>query len=193
MGKRYERRRIWKLGKQTAFRCYSRTKQEIEKAENENQGLSTKKIQKILNCCDSFAGCFARDELSSLSLCSFPVYLIVNTDIRGKRGKHWITIRISKSHVELFDSLGLIHYNCLPTDILAFIQRFAISRTFIFNKPIQPRNSILCGFYSIFYVFVRQHCSFESIESFFSYKLSDNDAIIKSFFYTLNIFYSEYK
>ena len=112
---------------------------------------------------------------------------------RGKRGKHWITIRISKSHVELFDSLGLIHHNCLSTDILAFIQRFAVSRTFIFNKPIQPRNSILCGFYSIFYVFVRQHCSFKSIESFFSYKLSDNDAIIKSFFYTLNIFYSEYK
>ena len=193
MGKRYERRRIWKLGKQTAFRCYSRTKQEIEKAENENQGLSTKKIQKILNCCDSFAGCFARDELSSLSIYSYPVYLIVNTDIRKNRGKHWITIRICHSYVELFDSLGLIHHNCLPTDILAFIQRFAVSRTFIFNEPTQPRNSILCGFYSIFYVFVRQHCSYKTIESFFSKKLSENDAIIKSFFYFFNILHSEYK
>ena len=193
MGKRYERRRIWKLGKQTAFRCYSRTKQEIEKAENENQVLSTKKIKKILNCCDSFAGCFARDELFSLSLCSYPVYLIVNTDIRGKRGKHWITIRISKSHVELFDSLGLIRHNCLPTEILAFIQRFAVSRTFIFNKSIQPRNSILCGFYSIFYVFVRHYCSFKTIESFFSSKLPENDAIIKSFFYIFNFLHSDYK
>ena len=193
MGKRYERRRVWKLGKQAAFRCYSRTKQEIEKAENENQGLSTKKIQKILNCCNSFAGCFARDELCSLSLCSYPVYLIVNTDIRGNRGIHWITIRISQSHVELFDSLGLIHHNRLPIDILAFIQRFAVSRTFIFNKPIQPRNSIFCGFYSIFYVFVRHYCSFKTIESFFSRKLLENDAIIKSFFYILNIFHLEYK
>ena len=187
MGKRHERRRVWKLGKQAAFRCYSRTKQEIKKAENENQGLSTKKIQKILNCCESFAGCFAREELQSLSICSYPIYLIVNTDMRGQRGKHWITIRLSKTHVELFDSLGLIYHNCLPTDILAFIQRFAISRTFIFNKPIQPHNSILCGFYSIFYVFLRHHCSFKTIESFFGNKLSENDEIIKSFFYIFDI------
>ena len=73
MAKRHERRRVWKFGKQAAFSCYSRTKQEIKKAENENQGLSTKKIQKILNCCRSFAGCFARDELSNLSLQSFPM------------------------------------------------------------------------------------------------------------------------
>ena len=64
MGERYERRRVWKLGKQAAFRCYPRTKQEIEKAEIQNQGLSTKKIKEILNC-ESFAGCFARDELEN--------------------------------------------------------------------------------------------------------------------------------
>ena len=182
MGKRYERRRVWKLGKQAAFRCYSRSKQEIKKAENENQGLSTKKIQKILNCCKSFAGCFARDELQNLSLSSFPIYLIVNTDIRGNRGKHWVSIRISKTSVELFDSLGLIHKNGLPIDILVFIQRFSISRTFIFNKPIQPKNSVLCGFYSMFYVFIRQYCSFNVIQSFFGNDLSNNDRILKSFF-----------
>ena len=183
MGKRYERRRVWKLGKQAAFRCYRRTKQEIEKAEIENQGLSTKKIKKILNCCESFAGCYASDELRTLSLCSYPIYLIVNTDKRGSRGKHWITIRLSNTHVELFDSLGLIHRNRLPIEILAFIQRFSISREFIFNKPIQSRNSVLCGFYSLFYIFLRQHCSFSIIESFFGKKLSRNDDIIKSFFY----------
>ena len=182
MGKRHERRRIWKLGKQAAFRCYKRTKQEIEKAEIKNQGLSSKKIKKILNCCKSFAGCYARDELMNLSLCSYPIFLIINTDIRGKRGKHWITIRVSHSSVELFDSLGLVHRNRLPTEILAFIQRFTISREFIFNKPIQPGNSILCGFYSMFYVFLRHYCSFNIIESFFDKHLSKNDEIIKSFF-----------
>ena len=182
MGKRYERRRFWELGKQTAFRCYSRSKQEIKKAENENQGLSTKKIKKILTCCKSFAGCFARDELRNLSLLSFSIYLIVNTDIRGNRGKHWMSIRISKSYVELFDSLGLIHSNQLPIDILVFIQRFSVSRKFLFNKPIQPKNSVLCGFYSIFYVCLRQHCSFKTIQSFFENDLSKNDRILKSFF-----------
>ena len=194
MGKRYERRRVWKLGKQAAFRCYRRTKQEIEKAEIENQGLSSKKIKKILNCCESFAGCFARDELKNLSLCSFPVFLIVITDTRGKRGKHWIAIYVSRSHVELFDSLGLIHRNRLPIDILTFIQRFTISREFIFNKPLQPRNSVLCGFYSLFYVFLRQNCAFKIVESFFGKNLSKNEAIIKSFFYFVLIdFFKTYK
>ena len=183
MGKRNERRRVWKLGKQAAFRCYSRSKQEIKKAENENQGLSTKKIKKILNCCKSFAGCFARDELRSLSLTYFPIYLIVNTDIRGNRGKHWIAIGVSNDHVELFDSLGLIHKNRLPIDILAFIQRLSVSRKFVFNKPIQSADSVLCGFYSMFYVFLRQYCSFKIIQSFFGSNLSGNDRVIKSFFY----------
>lgn len=182
MGKRYERRRVWKLGQQTALSCYSRTKQEIEKTKNEGQGLSSKKIKKILNCCKSFAGCYASDELQSLSLSSFPIYLIINTDIRGNRGKHWITIRISQKSVELFDSLGLLYQNRLPIAILAFIQRFSVSRQFIFNKPIQSRKSILCGFYSMFYVFLRQHCSLQIIESFFGNNLSKNDDIIKSFF-----------
>ena len=182
MGERYERRRVWKLGKQAAFRCYPRTKQEIKKAEIQNQGLSTKKIKEILNCCESFAGCFARDELENLSLCSFPVYLIVNTDRQGQSGNHWLTIRVSKSHVELFDSLGLLHNNRLPTEILAFIQRFSISRTFIFNQPLQPRNSVLCGFYCIFYIFIRQYCTFNIIQSFFDTNLAQNDLKIKSFF-----------
>ena len=182
MGGRYERRRVWKLGKQAAFRCYSRTRQEIKKAQIENQGLSTKKIKEILNCCRSFAGCFACDELESLSLCSFPIYLIVNTDKRGMSGKHWVTIRVSKSHVELFDSLGLLHNNRLPTEILAFIQPFSISRSFVFNKPLQPRNSVLCGFYCIFYIFLRQYCTFNLIQSFFDTNLSQNDLKIKSFF-----------
>ena len=182
MGERYERKRVWKLGKQAAFRCYSRTKHEIKKAEIQNQGLSTKKIKEILNCCKSFAGCFARDELKNLSICFFPVYLIVNTDRRGQNGKHWVTIRVSKEHVELFDSLGLLHNNRLPTEILAFIQRFSIPRTFIFNKPLQPRNSVLCGFYCIFYIFIRQYCTFNITQSFFDTNLSQNDLKIKSFF-----------
>ena len=182
MGERYERRRVWKLGKQAAFDCYSRTGQEIKKAQIKNQGLSTKKIKEILNCSRSFAGCFACDELESLSLRSFPIYLIVNTDKRGMSGKHWVAIRVSKSHVELFDSLGLLHNNRLPTEILAFIQRFSISRTFVFNKPIQPRNSVLCGFYCIFYIFIRQYCTFNLIQSFFDTNLSQNDLKIKSFF-----------
>ena len=182
MGKCNAGRRFWKLGKQETLRCYPRIKKEIQKAKNKKQGLSAKKIKKILNCATSFIGCFACDDLKTLSISSFPVYLIVNTDKRGSRGSHWISIRISKQTIELFDSLGLIKTNQLPMEILAFIQRFSISRTFIFNKRLQPDGSILCGFYCILYVILRQHCTFNLIESYFGKKLRNNDNIIKLFF-----------
>ena len=71
-----ERSRNWKLGKQAASRCYSRTYKEIKKAKKQMQGLSAQKIQKILNCCKSFLGCFASDQLESLSLSFFHVLLL---------------------------------------------------------------------------------------------------------------------
>ena len=172
MDKRNAGRRSWKLGKQETLRCYPGIKKEIQKAKNKKQGLSSKKIKKILNCATSFIGCFACDELVTLSLSSFPVYLIVNTDKRGTRGSHWISIRISKTKIELFDSLGLIKTNQLPMEILAFIQRFSISRAFVFNTRLQPNKSILCGFYCILYVILRQYCTFDLIESFFDKTLT---------------------
>ena len=182
MGKRHERSRIWKLGKQAAFRCYPRTNKEIKKAKVKKQGLSSQKIKEILNCCKSFVGCFACDELQYLSIQSFPIFLIVNTDRKGLRGSHWISIRISKSKIELFDSLGLIHDNGLPMEILAFIQRLTISRQFIFNGRLQAGKSVLCGFYSILYILLRQYCSFNFIESYFGQNFNRNEKIVKSFF-----------
>ena len=182
MGKRYERSRIWELGKQTTFRCYPRANKEIKKAQDKNQGLSSQKIKTILNCCKSFIGCFACDQLQYLSIQSFPIFLIVNTDRRGLQGSHWISIRISESKIELFDSLGLIHDNRLPMDILAFIQRFTISRQFVFNGRLQPEKSVLCGFYSILYIILRQYCSFNFINSYFGQNFHKNERIVKSFF-----------
>ena len=111
-----ERSRNWKLGKQAASRCYSTTYREIKKAKKQMQGLSAQKIQKILNCCKSFLGCFASDQLESLSLSFFPCTFIVNTDKNGMSGTHWICIRISKRKVEVFDSLGLVYDNKLPIE-----------------------------------------------------------------------------
>ena len=177
-----ERRRHWKLGKQAAFNCYSGTRKEMQKAQKNKQGITIEKIEKILNCCKSFIGCFARDQLDSLAITSFPCYLIVNTDRLGSEGLHWIALRISHSSIELFDSLGLVFQNLLPLEILAFIQRFTVSRTFKFNQRYQPDNSVLCGFYCICFIFLRQLCSFRKIQHYFSDNLDRNDLLIIQFF-----------
>ena len=177
-----ERSRNWKLGKQAASRCYSTTYREIKKAKKQMQGLSAQEIQKILNCCKSFLGCFASDQLESLSLSFFPCTFIVNTDKNGMSGTHWICIRISKRKVEVFDSLGLVYDNKLPIEILTFIQRFAVSRDIKLNKRLQPDSSVLCGFYCIFFIFLRQFCSFGQIQKYFVDDLNKNEKIITKFF-----------
>ena len=178
----HERGRKWKLGKQAAFRCYSAASKEIKKAKKQKQGLSAQKIQEMLNCCKSFIGCFASDQLVNLSLSYFPCTFIVNTDKDGMSGAHWICFRISKRKVEMFDSLGLIYENKLPIEILAFIQRFSVSREIKFNKRFQPDLSVLCGFYCIFFIFLRQFCSFSRIQKFFDVDLNKNDEIVTKFF-----------
>ena len=177
-----ERSRNWKLGKQAASRCYSTTNREIKKAKKQMQGLSAQEIQKILNCCKSFLGCFASDQLESLSLSFFPCTFIVNTDKNGMSGTHWICIRISKRKVEMFDSLGLVYDNKLPIEILTFLQRFAVSRDIKLNKRLQPDSSVLCGFYCIFFIFLRQFCSFGQIQKYFVDDLNKNEKIITKFF-----------
>ena len=177
-----ERGRNWELGKQASSRCYSRTYKEIKKAKKQMQGLSAQEIQKILNCCKSFIGCYASDQLESLSLSFFPCTFIVNTDKNGMTGTHWICFRISKRRVEMFDSLGLIYENKLPKEILIFLQRFAVSRDIKFNKCLQPNSSVLCGFYCIFFIFLRQFCSFGQIQKYFDDDVNKNDKIITKFF-----------
>ena len=146
------------------------------------QGLSAQEIQKILNCCKSFLGCFASDQLESLSLSFFPCTFIVNTDKNGMSSTHWICIRISKRKVEMFDSLGLVYDNKLPIEILTFLQRFAVSRDIKLNKRLQPDSSVLCGFYCIFFIFLRQFCSFGQIQKYFVDDLNKNEKTITNFF-----------
>ena len=182
MGKTHDWKRAWKLGKQAAFNCHSKTYREIKEAKKQKQGLSNEKIEKILNCCKSFIGCFACDQLETLSLTHFPCFLIVNTDKLNESGSHWIALYISRSKIEMFDSLGLIFENKIPIPILAFIQRFSISRSFKFNRRLQPDSSVLCGFYCIFFIFLRQFCSFRKTELMFCDDFVKNDQLIIKFF-----------
>ena len=82
----------------------------------------------------------------------------------------------------MFDSLGLIYEKKLPIEIIVFLQRFGVSRNIKFNKRLQPDLSVLCGFYCIFFIFLRQFCSFGQIQKYFVDDLNKNEKTITKFF-----------
>ena len=158
-------------------------KQEIKKTIKTRKGLSAQNIINFLNCVPYFIGCYADNELN-LSVQSFPSFLIVNLDKSYMPGSHWIAIGIFKSNIEIFDSFGfnLLEWPRIPCGLLNFLHRISVSRQIKLGKAIQSPDSVLCGFYSLFYVYARQYISFEYIQNLFTNKLSSNDAYLLKLF-----------
>lgn len=155
------------------------------KIENfKKKGITSNKINSLLSCSSNFLGCFAQDELSSLTIQSLPVYLIINFDHRLSSGTHWIAIRISKKKLEIFDPLGfnVLRWPNFPHLLLDFLHKFSLHRRIMISKEIQPRRSTLCGFYCVFFVLYRQDNLFSSCVNVFSNKLRKNDKILINLF-----------
>jgi len=167
---------------------YSFNKAKIKKAlkneKTKKEGISACHINCILADTPNFLGCFAQDELSSLSIRSLPVYLIVNFDNSFSRGTHWIALRIDKSRLEIFDPLGFnsLRWPSTPHLLLDFLHKLATHRSIYTSKEIQPYTSTLCGFYCIFFVIYRSVHTFSTCTRYFSTILKKNDNILINFF-----------
>ena len=179
--------RIRKLKQQEKTNCnLTKIKKAIKKAQKNKQGLDEQFIHTYLKCVPSFIGCFAENELDKLTVHSFPCFLIVNLDSSEMVGSHWVALGIFKTKLEIFDSLGfqLLRWPRIPCSLLKFLHRMTVSRKVKIVKRIQSKKSILCGFFSIFYVVFRSLYSFNTLASKFVSDLSKNDAILlKSFSY----------
>ena len=166
-------------------RCkLSTLKREITKAKNTKTGIKKIQILNFLKCAPNFIGCYSENELSDISINSFPSYFIVNIDRSYMQGSHWISIGIFRDKIEIFDSLGFKLFNLsrIPCDLLNFLHKFSQSRKIITLKQIQGDNSTLCGYYSIFYCVCRPFYSFRYLEKLFSSKFSVNDSALIKFF-----------
>ena len=189
MGKSKRHRAIWiwntkkPIEKTKSNINYIRVKQKIKKAIETHQGISAKTITNILNCVPYFIGCYSDDQLN-ISVQNFPSFLIVNLDKSYMPGSHWIAIGIFKSTVEIFDSLGfnVFKWSRIPCGLLNFLHRLTISRRAKLCQTLQNSESVLCGFYSIFYIYARQYVSFKCIQNLFSKKLSLNDDYLQKLF-----------
>ena len=147
-------------------------------------GLMSQQIVSFLNCSPNFLGCFSEDQVTFISIRSFPVFFMVNVDSSEFIGSHWIAIFLTSTTIEIFDPLGFkFHlWPRVPCKLLSFINLYASNRNLLVSKSIQSSSSILCGFYCIFFILSRQFFSFDSVQSFFSSKLYKNDTRLINLF-----------
>ena len=67
-------------------------------------------------------------------------------------GSHWVAYRNVDNHVcEYFDSFGLI----MPSEIQVYLQTSG-EKIVYSSDEIQERNSVLCGYWCLYYLLERQ-------------------------------------
>ena len=152
----------------TTFK-YRKMQKAIKKAQKTKTGISRLGILKHLQFTKDFIGVYAEDQLSNLSITTFPSSLIINLDPSHMRGSHWLAIRISRSSLEIFDPLGfqILGWPRTPCHLLNFLRRWSCHRKTFISPVIQSQSSVLCGFYCIAYIVCRQVLSFNEFLKFF--------------------------
>lgn len=140
--------------------------------------MNTSQLKSILGDIAQFGGVFAADDIKFTTL---PCFIIVNTDVKGQPGTHWVCMKLDKNQCEFFDSLGrapYFYHDHWHTLLLK------IGGTYLYNNQrVQGHMSTVCGHYCIFYIL--QHlcgASFQSILNKFdkvNYKY--NDAFVLQF------------
>ena len=170
-------------GKKNKKCNFTKIKKEIIKAKKNQKGTTNKKINKLLSCKPNFIGCFAEDEISSITFTSFPCFLIVNTDSSSMPGSHWIAMGIFKDRIEIFDPLGFKFFNWsrIPCDLLKSLHRLSQHRKLLISQRIQSDKSVLCAFFCMYYCIFRSSVPFSKICLPFKSLRVNDKVLIKMF------------
>ena len=181
---RRRKTKSWAIGQQTVRSCRENIKKKIKKAQKEKILLNSNYLNSTLNCVPSFIGCYSEDQIDNLVFGRLPCFLIVNIDSSNMPGSHWITLGIFQKHIEVFDPLGfnIFNWSRVPCNLISFIHRLSVTRKILISKRVQSDTSNLCGFYCLFYLFLRKTKSMRTILSFFYTELSLNDNVLLNFF-----------
>ena len=129
----------------------------------------------------SFGGVYACDQLSTLTVDSYPKSIVVNTDPTNLPGTHWVAIYFTdEMKGEFFDSYGR-----RPDDynrhFLNFMDRNSLEWESN-EKELQSAFSAVCGQYCIYYLFHRcRDIPMSSIVNKFSGDKLRNDQIVYDF------------
>ena len=95
-----------------------------------------------------FRGVFSRDRLPNRirKECG-----IINLDDMTGPGTHWVCYRNIDNLVEYFDPFGLI----MPNEALEYFHTSGKQIVYSMDE-IQNRNTVLCGYWCLYYLFERQ-------------------------------------
>ena len=96
-----------------------------------------------------FRGVYSRDALPQKILKD--EVGIVNLDSQIGSGTHWVAYRNGKNVAEYFDSFGLI----MPSEIQKYLSTSG-KQIFHSGDEIQERDSVLCGYWCLYYLMERQ-------------------------------------
>ena len=171
-----------KLTQQEKAVC-RKTKTQIKEKQKTKQGLTSDEITATMAGVNHFLGCYAEDQLLNITFTSFPCFLIVNIDSSDLPGSHWITVRLDRKSIEIFDPAGFEIFNWprIPCTLLTFIHKLTVSRQISLSTRLQSPKSHLCGFYCIFYILYRNHHTLSQLSSLFTTNLARNDRRLKNF------------
>lgn len=142
--------------------------------------MDENEINEKLRKTNNYLGTYSLDELSSLRISIYPSYLIINMDLRGNSGTHWIGMALYHQDVYLCDSLGtLIPDIRFPIELINFLHLVSFNKQLHISKQLQSYSSNLCGKYCVFFIFLMSLTNnYLTFLSYFSNKLDINDCII---------------
>ena len=97
---------------------------------------------------------------------------IINLDSQIGPGAHWDAYRNGDKAAEYFDSFGLI----MPHEVMKYL-RTSRKRIFYSGDEIQERDSVLCGYWCLYYLLERQR-GFPMLSVIHNAKFDMNDQTV---------------
>lgn len=130
----------------------------------------------------AFLGVVPLNRLPRHVIRDFPFGFVVNTDLHGLPGRHWLAVYGTRRRVEIFDPLS----TPLPSILVRWILKRFTQRWETNSRPYQGPTTTLCGAYCIWYLLTRsRRVSMQAtLYPLSPVKLSANDAYVLHFYNT---------
>jgi len=147
-------------------------------------GLSGLYLERLLRSLPTplhnFRGVFSIDAIPRLTSESS---IIFNLSRVAEKGSHFVAIYLSRERLYFFDSLGIISYLCHPTlqtELLRLTQYYDVPLEIVIREPIQPMQSLFCGFYCIYFILLYDSAKPPQFrpDSFYMLQSPTNDDIV---------------
>ena len=113
---------------------------------------------------------------------SYPFFQVVNTDLCGQPGQHWVVLFYTGENVNFFDSLSQSPYKY--EHIFGELKK--LNKSVIYNAPnicLQEKNSNTCGLHCLFFAYIKCKYGYslnKFLEKYYTNNSSFNDCMVVS-------------